>query len=851
MKKILLSVVLASVCLTSMTAKESPKITLNSKEYTLDELVVRQEGPGITYRRVRIPEYPLNVNIMEVDLNNQYNRIETMQASETLYKTETLANAYKRYNTEEKRVIGGANANFWCVSSQQPYSDLLIGATYNGNLRNGQIITETNAYSDQWDGGPSRTGVIAIDSSKKLYVESMNYKGYIKNSKIGSPEIIQVNKIVRDEEIGLYNSFYGKTKSFMPADQYVENNIQHFKVVSGVATEVYLTINEGQRWMAGQDMVCTVAEVKTDAGTGTLGEYDLCLVGRGSNKDLLAKLTARDQVTINYGWTTADGSSTPIIEQLVGGNAIVMKDGVLTGRNTDESYNSQVYSRTGYGASADGKKLYIIVIDKSLDPIYGNSAGCGTSVMCEILKFYGCDDVVTMDAGGSAQMMLHGQVINTTTESNPRSVANGWFVYSVAPQDNEIARLVFDDAKLLAPVYSSYSPKVLGYNQYGDLVDENVQGFTLSCDASIGTCDGMTFTAGGTATTGQLTATYNGISVTETMEIVGAEISIRIKPTILIDATREYPIEVTATVGTNVYSYNPATIEWSVEDETIASIDANGVLRGLAEGTTKITGRIGDFVDETNVTVEIADGPKMYPADYTNWTIANGSGVSNTSMSSDGVMTLTYKSARGGGSVTMNSGVVYYSLPDKLWFDFTSTVPLTKIIFSMRANGQALKEYTVLPESGNTFTVGESHKIELPISVVGDAADLGIYPISLTSILCYIPQGSSNSGTHTFTINELSGEYNNYLTGVESVKINEGENQVIVYPNPVTDGTFAVKSTAEIENVEIYTISGSKILSKQVFDNIIELEADALCPGIYIVVVKTINGVTNEKLVIK
>jgi hypothetical protein len=241
----------------------------------------------------------------------------------------------------------------------------------------------------------------------------------------------------------------------------------------------------------------------------------------------------------------------------------------------------------------------------------------------------------------------------------------------------------------------------------------------------------------------------------------------------------------------------------------------------------------------------------MYPADYTKWTITNGSGVSNTSMSSDGVMTLTYKSARGGGSVTMNSGVVYYSLPDKLWFDFTSTVPLTKIIFSMRANGQALKEYTVLPESGNTFTAGESHKIELPISVVGDAADLGIYPISLTSILCYIPQGSSNSGTHTFTINELSGEYNNYLTGVESVKINEGENQVIVYPNPVTDGTFAVKSTAEIESVEIYTISGSKILSKQVFDNIIELEADALCPGIYIVVVKTIDGVTNEKLVIK
>ena len=850
MRKLLFSVVLASVCLTSISANELQTITLNSKEYSLNELIVRQEGPGITYRRIRIPDYPLNVNMIEVDLTNPYNRIETMQASETLYKTETLANAYKRYNTEEKRVIGGANANFWCVSSQQPYSDLLIGATYNGNLRNGQIITETNAYSDQWDGGPARTGVIAIDTSKKLYVESMNYKGYIKNSKIGSPEIIQVNKIVRDEEIGLYNSFYGKTKSFMPADQYVENNIQHFKVVSGVATEVYLTINEGQRWMAGQDMVCTVAEVKTDAGAGTLGDYDLCLVGRGSNKALLAKLAVGDQVTINYGWTTADGSSTPIIEQLIGGNAIVMKDGVLTGRNSDETYNSQVYSRTGYGANADGKKLYIIVIDKSLDPVYGNSAGCGTSVMCEILKFYGCDDVVTMDAGGSAQMMVKGKVINTTTETTPRAVANGWFFYSIAPQDNVIARIEFDDVKLVAPPYSSYTPKILGYNQYGDLVDEDVQGFTLSCDASIGTCEGMTFTAGGTATTGQLTATYNGISVTEPMEIVGAEISIRIKPTILIDATREYPMEVTATVGTNVYSYNPASIDWSVEDETIASIDANGVLRGITEGTTKIRGRIGDFEDETNVTVEIANGTKMYPANYTNWTVTNGSGVSNTSLSAEGVLSLTYKSARGGGSVTLNSDVVYYSLPDKLWFEFTSTVPLTRIIFGMRANGQALKEYTIQPTSGSTFTAGESHKIELPISTVGDASDLMIYPISLNSILCYIPTGTSNSGSHTITINELSAEYSNYQTGVESIKIAETD-RVVIYPNPVTDGVFTIKSNAQIKEVEIFTMSGMKVASKQADGSKVEFETELMSSGIYVAVIKTMSGIFNEKLIVR
>ena len=198
---------LLAVGATSLFAQDTPAIMINDKSYDVEYLITREEGPGILYRRVRIPGYPLNVNIVEVDLTNPYNRVETMQASETLYKTEKLETAAKRYTTDEKRVIAGANANFWCVSSQPPHSDLLIGATYNGNLRNGQIITETNAHSDQWDGGPSRTGVVAIDTSKKLWVESMNYVGYAINDKIGNPQIIQVNKLVRDGEIAMYNKF--------------------------------------------------------------------------------------------------------------------------------------------------------------------------------------------------------------------------------------------------------------------------------------------------------------------------------------------------------------------------------------------------------------------------------------------------------------------------------------------------------------------------------------------------------------------------------------------------------------------------------------------------------------------
>ncbi|EJW92193.1 hypothetical protein EVA_19700, partial [gut metagenome] len=168
----------------------------------------------------------------------------------------------------------------------------------------------------------------------------------------------------------------------------------------------------------------------------------------------------------------------PEFENVVGGNAIVLKNGELTERNYDEEYNSKVYSRSAYGMSEDGKTLYMFVIDLSQDPVYGRSAGCTTSAMCQIMKQLGAYNVCNVDAGGSAQLMVQGKVVNRTTESTPRAVANGWMVYSVAPNDdksNVIARIEFLDPEIKLPIYTTYKPVILGYNVYGELISENVE----------------------------------------------------------------------------------------------------------------------------------------------------------------------------------------------------------------------------------------------------------------------------------------------------------------------------------------------------------------------------------------
>ncbi len=846
MKKSLLFMLFAYI---GITIAHADVINIQGIDYQIDVLIDRDLGPGVNYKRLRIPDFPLNVNMITMDLNNPYNRIETTQGGEQLGKTEKLVDAYHRQYTAEKRPLAGANGNFWCVSNQYHWAEFLVGATFNGNVRNGQIITETNAHADWWGHNNGSPGCVAITPTKEMVIDFMYYKGWVKSEKFEPLVIQQTNKVVRDGEVGLYNSFFGRTKSFIPADQYTgDDGVQHMRRVENVSTEVYLTINEGHTWMVGRPMQCTVKEVKTNAGASTLGDYDVCLVGRGANKDALASLVPGDVITIELGWEQPDGS-VPEIEQLIGGNGVVMVDGVLTNLNDIDDYNTKTYSRCAYGTTADRKTMINVVIDMSTDLVYGKSAGCNTKVMCDIMRYYGCTNIMNMDAGGSAQMMVNGKIVNRTTEGTPRAVANGWFFYSIAPQDDVIARLAFDEVTLTAPPYSSYTPKILGYNQYGDLIDEDVQGFTLSCDANVGTCNGDIFIAAGNPGVGNLTATLNGVSVTKQITIADAAMAIRIKP-LLIDATREYAMEVTATIGENIYTYDPAHIAWTVEDNSIVSIDENGILKGLKEGTTTVTGKIGDFEDVTTVTVEIADAPKMYPLDFNVWTAKGPSGISNATLAQDGTISFTYGSPRS-AYVQITDTLDYYSLPDKLWMSFTPSVALTKLEIDMRSPSITRTNLIeVTPSSGEVFAAGETHTIEIPISSLGDPADLILYPISVYNIKFNIQKSTDYKGAQTIKINDFYAEYENYVSSVESIIVDK-DSKVSVYPNPAVEDFVIVTAATTIKAVKIYSMAGTEVKSQNCDAACVEINVDNLTAGIYILAVETQNSSTTSKLIVK
>lgn len=755
MKQIYLTLLAATCCVSSAMAD----VTINGKEYRIDTLSHRTIGPGIVNTIVRIPDYPLNVYVLEADVTNPHLRVETTVGYNTVGRTEALVNAYKRNRTATKRPVAACNANFWVVAgSGAPWNVYALGTPMGAVVRNDTTYVNTNMTADQWDGGWARTGASVYTHDRRVHMGHFAWAGAITNAKIGQVNYANFNRRGIMGEVALWNQAYTSTREF-------ETNWTSHKVQGNCETDNYfLTMVEGEHWLVNKPVKMVVSKIVNGADRQKLGSYDACITASGAAKPQLAALAVGDEVEVASYWTTNDangGVGVPAIESMVEGNAQVMHNGELTNRNNDEEYNSMIYSRTAYGCNADGTRLYMIVIDKSTSKLYGKSDGCNTSVMCQILK-YMCPDVsevINYDAGGSAEMMVNGAIINTTTEGTPRAVACGWMLVAEGDEDNEIASIMFEDYHIKAPIYSSFTPRILGYNKNGELICDDVKGFTLSCDESVGSTQGQMFIAGGAATGGVLTATYNGMTATVPVSTLQAQPAIAVKPAILID-DRDYPIEVTATVNNNTYYYDPAHLAWKVDDNSVATI-TNGVLRGIKNGKAFITCNIGELVDTDSVVVEISDSPTISQP-WTEWTFKQ-SGASNLALSEDGVLTFKYSGGRA-PYISLKKDVTFYSLPDSIVLTFDSSIPIDYIQLDTRNNIFTSSNYVRYEIEGG-YEAGKEYTLKVDLDAMGGADKVSTYPITIKEIKM-TPSKSSTTGEQSIHFKGLVSHYNVHRHGV-------------------------------------------------------------------------------------
>ncbi len=437
MKK-LLSILMLVAFVPSLNAES---FTKGGETYTYTVMGSSSPSDGVKHTRMRFSApSSCNVSIVEVDLDNPNVRVEAFTANDSLLQLEAMTKFYTRKKNEGRTPVVTQNGHFWSMSSQTGTSagvhatQTLLG----GCMVNGSIQTETNYVMDQWNGGPSRTGVLGITSTGKAVIG--NYKTIVKAmcpAKWGSDEasnsllITEVNKYcIASDYMAMFTPEYPKERTMKVINT---SSGQPGTEVTGTAIEVYLKLDAGQKLANNSWVNCTVGQIKKNTSGGTRGDYDFVLVATpGISQNVLSGLAVGDKMKIKYYWqSSGDDASIPAFENVIAGNAIVMKDGAITTRATDESYNTTAYARSLYGINADGTKLYMCVVDKGQNDAEGVSYGATCTRISYIMNHFGAQTVLQVDGGGSAQMCVNGTLAGKPADGSERKIASGIAVYSL------------------------------------------------------------------------------------------------------------------------------------------------------------------------------------------------------------------------------------------------------------------------------------------------------------------------------------------------------------------------------------------------------------------------------------
>lgn len=848
MNKFIVLSIAAAAAAEMPAAIPTKSVSLGGKDYSVQTLVERPIGPGMTYTRLRVPDFPLNVNMVTVDTKNPNIRIETTLSNDRSAGTELLVNAAQRHDGPDHHAVAAQNGNFWIVSTQEywePHGAMPHGVA----MRNGMLSADSKDYPFWWDRqnesgewvlwGSKVVGIIGATEQNELWIGGCDTEMTFKSEKLGTHEIANCNRGFRPGKMTIYTPWYDPEKEFVPLKS--ESRWEQTIDYDAQCTEVLCEIAEGEEWIGGKDIKFVVKEVRSSNGHGKRGDYDLAVVARTSDFHF-DQFAPGDAISINYTWVfDRDGSQQrPAITQAIGGNVHIMKNGQITEQNYWDSYNTMVYSRSAYGTSQDNNTLFMVTIDKSNDPVYGRSDGCTTEVMCQLLKEYGVWNMVNVDAGGSAELMVDNRIINTTTEGAPRPVNNGWMVFDVSPdEDREIARLAFYDIDLSAPVVTTYTPRVIALNKYGTVINDDFKDFEVTSVSTLGHASGNSFVCGENVGEAEITVSADGaISATRSLTITGATPHFKLSK-IVIDNNHTYEMEVQSEANGKTYEVEPSRITFTSDNTEIADVDGQGVLRAMKNGSCNVNARIVDMNQTIPVSVENVSVPAIEICEtFADWRISLSSGLKLGTPGEGGVVPYTYNNPRGSAKITLGYGSKeLYGLPVAFEIEFNSSLPVNSLTVGLRPQGEKRAKITIAPESG--YQANQSHTVTIPVSTFGDLSYVGLYPLTLADIVFDLAVNNEYKGDQQLIVRSVRGVYDD-KGGVDDLVIGSQENLNIT-PNPVEPGAMIEIKGPAAAKVEIFNAAGVFVAAANQGEGI---KAPA-SPGLYLLRATYANGETG------
>ena len=712
MKRPFLLVALVALLMGTVTGQARDQWTIGDKKYDVDTLIFPHlAGPGVTAAKYDIPELPLKVSVVEMDLTNPYIVMETCLGGEKSVACETPVSMASRNNRPGHEVVGAVNGDFFMTS---PTNE--VGLPLSGQVRNDELVLSSH-----------NRACLVLDNDNRPYIDRLTFTGTVTSGET-SFALNLVNRMRYAYENIAANQSFLFTRSYGPVTY--DGSSSGKMVLLRPAGDPF-------RWNANGVEQCIIEDIFDAKGSTTIPDGKAILWLKGTYANYVESLNVGDELSVSFRLTLNNESQDINIHQLIGGsNHIIMQNGQFM-----EDW-AERHPRTAIGFNADSTRLYFVVVDGR----HLTSTGVTLREMKGIFDALGAVNAVNLDGGGSSCILVNDEVLNHPSDGPVRAVGNGCLFVSTAPDDDEIGIINFEPRCYNLSISATTSFGVWGYNQYGVLKTRDLQGCTFTCDPQVGYFDNEGFFhAVSTPASGNLYAHYNGITATQPVTIMEAQWKL-VSDSVVIDQYHSYSININGVSGYGLDKVDPSVVAWSSMDESICAVDDQGVITAVADGQTFVGSSHPLLADSLLVSVE---NPKHRvttienaPIDPDTWTVTQSGGKNQvvTALGNGLQIDFTGASSRN-PYIKIAKAVRLWGLPDTLRLRMEPgemQLKTVKILLENACGERVTVEYPV--------EVSPQGRIDLdvPVTDVCDAADLGNFPLHL--VYYYITYNAVTTG---------------------------------------------------------------------------------------------------------
>lgn len=136
-------------------------ITINDKPYRIDTLIYKHRvGPGTEYVYVDLPEFPLKIHVLEIDLKNPNVMLETCLGGDSAVATERPTSMALRKSTEGHSVFAATNGDFYFF-----IDPVEIGIPRSGQFTANECITN-----------PVGRAAFVLDKDNRPYIDRIDFR---------------------------------------------------------------------------------------------------------------------------------------------------------------------------------------------------------------------------------------------------------------------------------------------------------------------------------------------------------------------------------------------------------------------------------------------------------------------------------------------------------------------------------------------------------------------------------------------------------------------------------------------------------------------------------------------------